>query len=164
MTWAIPFFILTLPLCLVAAWSDLKSLRIQNGIPILFLLAFVLSGLFVLPLDQYLWRLAVAVLVFIIGIVIYATGLVGGGDIKTLVAMAPFIATHHWLYFALILSIASIGGIVAHKVIGVTGLAPKGWKSWEGKKGFWNTKFPFGFILSGSLMFYLATIIAVSLG
>ncbi len=146
---AIVFFVVTAPFCLWAAWSDLKFLKIPNILSILLAVSFVVVGIFVLPFEDYLWRLFVGVAAFTIGFVIYLSGAIGGGDIKFIAAMLPFVAWADLLSFMFLISIMSLAGVAIHKLVGKLKLAPKGWKSWNSGR-----KFPFGFSLAGALLYY----------
>ena len=143
------FLVLTTPLCIWAAWSDLKFLKIPNILSILLGLVFVVSGIFLLPLDEYLWRLLIGVAAVLVGFLIYLSGLIGGGDIKLFAAMLPFITPNELYAFTFLVSITALSGVAAHRVVGKLGLAPAGWKSWEGGK-----KYPLGLSLAGALIFY----------
>ncbi len=149
MTASIVLFVVTAPFCLWAAWSDLKFLKIPNMLSILLALSFVIVGVLVLPIEEYLWRLLVGVAAFTIGFLIYTTGTIGGGDIKFIAAMLPFVAITDLLAFAFLISIMSLAGVASHKLVGKLKLAPDGWKSWNSGR-----KFPFGFSLAGALVYY----------
>ncbi len=146
---AIVFLVITAPFCLWAAWSDLKFLKIPNILSIMLAISFVIVGIFVLPFEDYLWRLFVGVAAFVIGFVIYLSGIIGGGDIKFIAAMLPFVAPDDLLAFAFLISIMSLAGVASHRLVGKLKLAPEGWKSWNTGR-----KFPFGFSLAGALFYY----------
>ena len=154
----IVFFLLTTPLCIWAAWSDLKFMKIPNILSVLLALVFIVSGVFLLPFDDYLWRILIGLTAFFVGFLIYLGGVIGGGDIKLIAAMLPFVAPADMLAFAFLISVLSLAGVAAHRLIGKLGLAPNGWLSWQDGK-----KFPFGFTLAGSLMYYLVFNIIVSI-
>ncbi len=147
-----------MPFCLWASWSDLKFLKIPNILSIILALVFVVLGVLVLPFDDYLWRLFVGVVAFALGFLIFFTGLIGGGDLKLIAAMLPFVAPGDLMQFAFIVAIMGLAGITAHRLVGLVGLAPKGWKSWEAGR-----KYPFGMSLSGALMAYFIIIMTQSI-
>ena len=76
------FLPFVLPICIWAAWNDLRAMKIPNKAVIALALVFVLLGLFVMPWPDYLWRLAQLVVVLLVGIVLNATGAMGAGDAK----------------------------------------------------------------------------------
>lgn len=149
--WTLTFFVLTLPISIWAAWSDLKFMKIPNIISIVLALIFIVVGPLVLPFDIYLGRILVGIIALAVGFLIFFTGIAGGGDIKLLAAMLPFIAREELFAFAFLLSAMTLSGIAAHRLVGKLGYAPEGWISWQG-----NRKYPFGLSLAGSFSFYFA--------
>lgn len=105
-------FVVTLFFGLVAlaALSDVSSLRIPNRI------CAALAGLYpvyVLAAHQPDWLLAVgiAVAVFVVGAVLFGFGVVGGGDVKLLAAIALWAGPQFILELMLMTSL--IGGAIA---------------------------------------------------
>lgn len=148
--WFIPFAI---PVAMFVAWSDLKTMRIPNGAVLVMAAVFLLVGLIALPFDVYLWRLAQLLLVLVIGFVMNATGLVGGGDAKYAAAMAPFFAAGDLRLVLVIFGSMLLSAFVTHRLFmyvkPLRALAPD-WKSWTTGKDF-----PMGLALSGTLITYL---------
>ncbi|MCV2893060.1 prepilin peptidase [Lentibacter sp. XHP0401] len=146
----LPFVV---PICIWAAWNDMRAMKIPNKSVIALALVFILLGLFVLPLNEYLWRLSHLVIVLLAGIVLNAAGALGAGDAKFAAAAAPFIAMGDlglllWLYAANLLA-----AYLTHRLAKNTKLrelAPE-WKSWHV-----GPDFPMGFSLGGTLAIYLA--------
>ncbi len=81
-----------LPLMLLTAWFDLKHLRIPNALVLAVLAVFVVAGLWGLPLEAFFWRLGAGAAVLAAGFLVFAAGLIGGGDAKMAAALAPFVA------------------------------------------------------------------------
>jgi prepilin peptidase CpaA len=86
---------------LIAAWRDLASRLIPNGIPLLIAAAGLIGRLFDGPMAAFLSLSAGVVLLFLF-ILAHARGLLGGGDVKLIAAIAcglplpslwPFIVT-----------------------------------------------------------------------
>lgn len=152
--WAIIFLVLTFPFCIYATWTDLKFLKIPNIVPISLVVVFVITGPFVLPLQEYGLSLLYGFIALLISLVIFAARMVPGGDLKYTSAIIPFVDTGELLSFALFVSLCSIVAVFTHLVFGWLGLAPSDWASW-GKHG-WKRRFPLGFALSGGLITYLA--------
>jgi len=79
-------------LLLIACWTDLTSYRIPNWIPasmVLLFAAFVLwSGM---PPTEILWHVAAFGVVLMGGMVLFALGLLGGGDGKLLAAVSLWV-------------------------------------------------------------------------
>src|SRR5215472_9375323 len=100
-------------LLLLACYTDLRSLRIPNPVPI------AMAGLFLpfavatqMSLHDALWHLAAGVSVLAAGFAVFAIGLrFGGGDIKLLSALALWCGFGNFLPFFIAMSFA--GGAVA---------------------------------------------------
>jgi len=115
-------------LVLYGAWSDARSLRIPNWVSLALLALFIPTALVAgLALESVAWHLACGVAVLILGIVLFAFGLFGGGDAKLLAACALWVGWPEvtWLIGAVIL----VGGVLSILVI----LLRKGlglWPDW----------------------------------
>lgn len=147
-------FLIALPFCIWAAVTDLRSMKILNPCNLGLFMAFVVVGAFLFPLDVYGLRLAQGALMLVVGIVLNATGHMGGGDSKFIAAMAPYIALQDATMFLMLLALMSLVTVGLHRGIGaISPLQPvlAGWKSWNA-----GGKFPFGVTLSSALLIYLA--------
>lgn len=84
------------PILLYTAWSDIKTLKIPNWIPLTILVIYLITGLWGLPLDVFLWGLGAGVITLVVFILLYALldsmgiGGIGAGDLKLLSAVIPF--------------------------------------------------------------------------
>ncbi|ABD53906.1 prepilin peptidase [Jannaschia sp. CCS1] len=148
--WFLPFAI---PICIWVALSDLRQMRIPNVAVLALTGGFLITGLFALPMDAYLWRLAALGIVLLAGFVITSLGLVGAGDSKFAAAMAPFIAPGDYLFFLALFSLVLIGSWITHRSAGrvpAVRRATAHWSSWEQGK-----LFPMGVALAGALVIYL---------
>lgn len=151
---ALVLLIVAAPFCLMAAVTDLKSMKILNKTNLGLFLGFVITGFFLFPLDQYGLRLSQAAVMLAVGFTLTSLGMMGGGDTKFIAAMAPFIALQDAMGFVFLLAILSLITVAAHRGIGAikpmqASLA--GWKSWSTEK----RKFPFGVTLGMALFIYL---------
>ena len=147
-------FVVALPFALWAAWGDLKSMRISNQLNMLMFCAFLVTGLLVLPVQDYGMRVGIGILALVIGFVLNAIGAMGGGDAKYIAAFMPFIAPPDIPFFFFLLALTLIAAVVVHRLAGAIGpirRMAEDWKSWSVGK-----KFPMGFALSGALILYLA--------
>ncbi|MEM9782388.1 MAG: prepilin peptidase [Pseudomonadota bacterium] len=81
------------PLLLYVMWCDMATMRIPNAASLLIFLIFVVTGLMGLPLEIYGWRLLHTVIAFFVGFGLFqiSGGQVGGGDLKLLIALTPFV-------------------------------------------------------------------------
>lgn len=153
LTEAMWFLPLVLPICIWVAISDLRAMRIPNVAVLALAGVFLALGLIVLPMDAYLWRLAVLGIVLVVGFVITAMGMVGAGDAKFAAAMAPFVAPGDGLFFLMLFSLVLIGSWITHRMAGrvpAVRRATPDWASWEQGK-----LFPMGVALAGALAIYL---------
>ena len=148
-SWFLPF---VLPICLYVAFTDMKDMRITNQAVMALVVVFLVVGLFVMPFDAYLWRLAHLVIVLVIGVALNAVGAMGAGDSKFIAAAAPFVALGDARLILVLLMACVLAAIITHKLVKFTPLrrlAPD-WKSWNVGK-----KFPMGFALGTTLTLYL---------
>ncbi|MCG7493199.1 prepilin peptidase [Thalassobius sp. Cn5-15] len=147
------FFILTLPLCIWVAMSDLKHMLIRNNAVLALAGVFVVAGLFLMPLPQYGWQLAQLAIVLCVGIVMNALGMLGAGDAKFAAAAAPYVMLGDIRFVVLLFALILLGSVATHRLARATPLrtlAPD-WASWERKKDF-----PMGLALGPTLSAYLA--------
>lgn len=147
------FLPFVLPICLYVIWSDLSRMKITNRANLALLLVFVALGLFVLPFEGFLWRLAQCAIMLGVGIFANAIGLMGAGDSKFLAAAAPFVAPGDYWFMLMLLAAITFVSLVTHRLVRgspLRQLAPH-WESWH-RVG----KFPFGLALGSTLICYLA--------
>jgi prepilin peptidase CpaA len=99
-------------LIVMAGISDYFTLKIPNwvnGLIAFSVIPFVLlSGM---PLDVFAWHVAAGVAAFIVGYMMFAGGLIGGGDAKMLAACALWIGWDGLMQFAFYTAMA--GGVLA---------------------------------------------------
>lgn len=99
-------------LMVYSALSDLRSYTLPNFISIVLVVGFVLVLAVVQPsLTVIGWHLAVGGGVFIIGFTLFALGLLGGGDVKVIAALALWFGPNNFLAFFIMMTI--IGGLLA---------------------------------------------------
>ena len=147
--WFLPF---VAPIAFYVAWSDLALMKITNKAVLALLVVFVVIGLFALPLPDYLWRYAHFGVVLVVGFILNALGLVGGGDAKFAAVMAPFIALGDWFLFFWVLAGVTMAAFVVHRLVMRSALRARApdWESWQSRQ------FPMGFALGPALVIYLA--------
>jgi len=147
--WFLPF---VAPICLWAAWSDMKFMKIPNTSVIALTSVFVVVGLIALPLPEYLWRLTHFLIVLAVGFLLNMLRLVGAGDAKFAAAMAPFVAWSDAPQMLLFFAAVVIAAFVTHRLFqrlpAFRRVTPE-WQSWD------NKDFPMGLALGASLVFYL---------
>lgn len=150
---ALWFLPLLVPLCLYVAYTDLAEMRITNPTVLTIAAVFAVMGLFLYPLDAYLWQLAQLGIVLVAGIVLNAAGAMGAGDAKFLAAAAPYVALGDVrllmaLFAAVLLAAYAVHRLAKHTSL--RNLAPS-WHSWDQE----GRRFPMGFALGPTLALYL---------
>ena len=142
----------------LAGWFDLKALRIPNWCVLAVVGLFIVTGLWGLPLDVFAWRLLHGVIVLFVGFGLYSIsgGNIGGGDIKLIAALTPFIAGKDLLFVLLVFAVLSFSGLLVHRLIrGLLRDRKTGWMALDQKRFF-----PAGLLLGGTIMIYLASQLA----
>lgn len=149
------FLIAALPIAFWVAWSDLRSMKIPNMAVYALVVSYAVLGLIALPFTQYLWHWTHFVVMLAVGMILWAARAMGAGDSKFIAAAAPMVAVADWQLMAIILSATMLAGVAAHRIAKyspIRKMVPE-WESWDPDKG---KKFPMGFPLGASLVFYLA--------
>ncbi len=128
--------LLGLSLCLAAAWTDMKDMRIPNLLVLGGLVLFLLVAPF-LGWDDVLWRLTLALPTFAVCFGLFALHLVGGGDAKFFPVMVLFLPPSQFTTFLLCFS----GGLalaLALLAIGrrLPGSDASGWRALRERKRF----------------------------
>lgn len=147
--WFLPF---VLPICLYVAFTDMAQMRITNQAVMALALIFVGLGFFLMPFEDYLWRLGALGIVLIVGFILNAAGAFGAGDAKFAAAAAPYIAIGDLRLVMMLFMATLLAAYIAHRFVKFTPLrqlAPH-WTSWEQGK-----KFPMGLALGPTLAIYL---------
>lgn len=148
--WFLPFI---LPICIWAALSDLKFMKIRNKAVIALGVIFLVVGLIALPFADYQWRLLHIVVVLVIGFALNMASMIGAGDAKFAAVMAPFVPLEDMRLYLVLFAAILLAAFVTHRLFrAFPALRPgtEDWVSWTSRK------FPMGLALGGSLVFYLA--------
>lgn len=114
-------------LLIVAAWQDMRTLHIGNGLSVAIAALFVgwaviglIAGSY--PLEAFGLSIACGAGVFAVGMAAFAAGILGGGDVKLLAAVALFAGPAGIL--DLMLVTALIGGVLGIAVMAGAPLGP----------------------------------------
>ena len=99
-----------------AAVSDIRTRRIANHLPLLILSFFMVAAMSKLIsgaciMATLVWPIATGLIVLLIGMVLFAARLMGGGDVKLMAAVALFAGPA--LSLTMVLYITVAGGLVA---------------------------------------------------
>jgi prepilin peptidase CpaA len=142
----------------ITAWYDLKYLRIPNWCVLAALGIFLVTGPWGLPLDVFGWRLLHAVIVLVLGFGLYtvSSGHVGGGDIKMIAALTPFVPGSAVGFVLILFALLSFVGLVALRFAkAMVGERKTGWAALDQRRFF-----PVGLLLGGTIMIYLVVELA----
>lgn len=147
------FGLLSLPVCLWVAYTDLSAMKIRNEAVLALFAIFVVAGLFVMPLGEYAWRYLNLAVVLSVGFALATIRALGAGDAKFAAAMAPFVAPGDLgevlMLFAGLLLVTLALHRLARRIPVVRAWAP-GWRSWSEAKDF-----PMGVTLGATQVAYL---------
>lgn len=92
--------------------SDLRSYTLPNFISLILIAgALVLFAILQPPLELFLWHIAVAAIVFVIGFIMFMTGIFGGGDVKVISALGLWFGLGNFLGFFTLMVL--LGGLLA---------------------------------------------------
>lgn len=106
--------VLLLPLMGYITYSDMRWLRIPNWSVLAVFGAFLVTGIWGLPLDTFLWRISYALMALALGILLYnfTQGSIGAGDLKLIAALAPFLSHANLFDFIVIYTVISVLGLI----------------------------------------------------
>lgn len=101
-----------------AAVSDGRHLQIPNRIPIIIITSFILMAFMTgMSWDQLLSHLSAGFIMLLVGLVLFAKGIWGGGDAKLLPAVALWVGLsgqpHFWIIMSLVGGLLSVGILIA---------------------------------------------------
>ena len=114
-------------LLVAAAWQDLRSMRIADGVSLGIVASFIVWALAGFAAGNYSLgslglALACAVGVFLLGALAFAAGGLGGGDVKLAAATSLFAGPGLLLDFALIVAVA--GGLLGLAILAGAPIGP----------------------------------------
>ncbi|MEL6425927.1 MAG: prepilin peptidase [Pseudomonadota bacterium] len=156
MTATVHMILVVLP-CFIAAYTDLKEMKIPNILSIVMVLGFVVTAPFLLTLDEIGWRVLYAGIAFAIGFALNAVGKMGGGDVKFGSASLLYVAPIDIGFYLQVLGLMALAGVLTHRFVrGIPAIRNivGHWRSWGERANF-----PLGFVLAGSLLYYLSLVI-----
>lgn len=150
-------FAAIVPLMVWAAWSDLKTLKIPNTLVLAVLGVYLVTGLWGLPTDVFLWRLFHGIGVLLIGFAAFSAGFIGGGDAKMAAALTPFIAPVDLGQFLILYGVVTLILLMALRLLmQMNRHTDTGWLSIDQmKKPARERVFPMGLIFGVTMVIYL---------
>jgi prepilin peptidase CpaA len=105
--WAYVVLAITSALLLRAAWTDLREYKIRNELILALAGLFVLYALLTRHWTELRWDLTFAAFMFVVLLVFYALGGIGGGDVKMLAVAFLWTGLSGALPFAIFLALFS---------------------------------------------------------
>ncbi len=154
---ALIFLPFVLVLCVWVAWSDMKFMKIPNKAVLALGAVFLVIGPILLPFYDYLWALALMLIVLTIGFLMSTFRMVGAGDAKFAAAMTPYFVGGDTVYVMLLIAGCLIGALIVHRLlrrIPAIRTATPDWLSWT------RADFPAGLALAGALLIYIVSLAA----
>lgn len=151
------FLVAAFPISVFVAWNDMRVMKIPNLAVYALVASYAVLGLIALPFGQYLWHWTHLPIVLIAGIVLNMIGAMGAGDAKFIAGASPMIATADLRLLIAILAATVLAGYVTHRIAKyskIRDMVPE-WESWDQDK----KRFPMGFPLGMTLVFYLIAVI-----
>lgn len=140
--WSYPVIVAAAALLLYAAWVDAREFRISNKVVLALAGLFACYALLAVPWSALRWDLAFAALMFLILLVLYALGGMGGGDVKMLAVAFLWVGLAGALPFAI-----ALGALSASHAL----LAKLGWaRSQITKTG--RRRIPFAPAIAGAVI------------
>lgn len=141
-------------LMIFAAMMDLFTMTIPNRISIILVAAFLIAApLTGMGWEQFFVHLGTGFGVLLIGVALFAFGLVGGGDAKLLAAASLWIGFNDLgqYMFAVVL----MGGLLSLMLLVYRGMLPPSWllgQSWALRLHNKKEGIPYGLALSGAAL------------
>jgi prepilin peptidase CpaA len=114
--WAYFVLVAASAVLLVAAWTDLREYKIRNDLVLALAAMFVLYAVLFRSWSDLKWDLAFAALMFVVMLVAYVSGWMGGGDVKLLGVAFLWSGFSGALPFAILLSLFSAAHVVFTKL------------------------------------------------
>ena len=157
-TGALILLVPVLPIAIWAAASDMKRMKIPNKAVLAMAAVWPLLGWLAVPTwAAWFWGFALMGIVLVIGYLMWSTMQFGGGDAKYAAAMAGIFVGADVVWMLAVIAGCMLGSVIVHRAaraIPAVRRASPDWKSWEERLFF-----PFGFALSGIVVFYLVAAI-----
>ena len=159
-------FVAMTPLMFLTAYWDLKLLKIPNWLVLCVLAVFIVTGLWGLPIDTFLWRLLYGAIALILGFGLFALGGIGGGDAKMAAALVPFAAPSDAGMLLLLYALMTLFLLMAVRLaMQIVRHRETGWLALDQlHKPARERVFPMGLIFGSTILLYLGIHTASSLG
>ncbi len=137
-----------------AAMLDLFTMTIPNKISLGLLASFlIVAPLTGMPWEQFFVHIAIGFAVLVAGIVLFAFGVLGGGDAKLVAAASLWIGYNDLLAYLFVA--AQLGAVLSIAIIMYRGMLPPRWAlnvDWAMRLYNKNEGIPYGIALAGGAL------------
>ncbi|MEM9428212.1 MAG: prepilin peptidase [Pseudomonadota bacterium] len=147
------------PFLIFSAWTDLRFLRLWNRANLAFALAFLVVAPFLMPFGDIAARVAAALCVGAVLIVLSIFGQFGGGDAKFFGALMLWIAPQDYAPFCVIVAAC---GLMMPPFFAAAKASPwlraqtPTWRCWKTRRTTWRKKkLPMGVSFASAGVLYL---------
>ncbi|MEL6765870.1 MAG: prepilin peptidase [Pseudomonadota bacterium] len=156
------------PILLYIMYSDVKDGRIPNIACLMVVVVFLATGSWGLPLETFLWRIGHLVIAFFAGWALFtvAGSVVGGGDIKIVIALVPFVPAPYVGSAMVIWSLCALFSVVLFLIVRrvmknrETPFISLNQENAKGLKRLGKLWLPVGFSISLATFIYLGLVLA----
>jgi len=149
------------PVVFLATWTDLRTFKIPNILPLAGLAIFALTCMIFLPLAEIPDRLLGGLVVFVVCFILFSIRQMGGGDAKLLPVVALFIPGEDALAVTIILAASGASCLVLAGAVALTRRMP-----WNLDSPFWGEvseweiwssgrHVPYGLAMGAALALYI---------
>lgn len=150
------------PLMAYTCWSDIKYLKLPNWIPLAVLGIYVVTGLWGLPFERFLWGLGAGAVTLVVFFGLWALadsflpGNLGAGDVKMLAVLVPFIDLREAFPTLVLFTVVLLAFTIVFMVSFVFGSKKTGLRSLDQEqKKAWKVPSPFGVALAVTAVIFL---------
>ena len=148
-------------LLVAAAWQDLRTLHISNGLPLSIVGVFVVWSILGLAAGTstaagVALSVACAVTFFLVATAAFAAGMIGGGDVKLAAAMALFAGPSLMLDFLLVVGI--VGGVLGIIMLAGVQIGPVAHAGGSTARGRLQSRLPYGLAIAAGGLWVVATL------
>jgi prepilin peptidase CpaA len=142
-----------------AAMMDLFTMTIPNRISIILVAAFLVAApLTGMGWEQFFIHLGTGFAVLALGILLFALGLLGGGDAKLLAAASLWLGFDNLLQY--VVMVAIMGGLLSVVLLAYRGILPPRWllgQAWAMRLHNKKEGIPYGLALAGAALWVFPT-------
>lgn len=150
------------PVVFLATWTDLRSFKIPNALPLAGLVIFALTCMIFLPLAEIPGRLLGGLIVFVVCFIMFSIRQMGGGDAKLMPVVALFIPSGDGPAVVMTLAFSGLACLLLSGAVALTRRM-----SWSLDSPFWGKvsdwdiwsggrHVPYALAMAATLFLYIA--------